>query len=124
MSILIVDDEAEIREMLDLMLSKAGYQVECVGNGEEAVKKFQNMCYDLLITDVVMPEKDGVAAMLELRELCPNVKIIAMSGGGVIPPETYLEVAAKLGATKTFTKPLNTRELLSAVVELIGEPEN
>lgn len=123
MSILIVDDEPEIREMLEMMLGKAGYDTETVANGEEAVNKCKMKCYDLLITDVVMPEKDGVATMLELRDLCPEVKIIAMSGGGVIPPETYLEVAAKLGASKTFTKPLDTRELLNAVRELIGKPE-
>jgi DNA-binding response OmpR family regulator len=122
MSILIVDDESEIREMLEMMLGNAGYETESVSNGEEAVNKFKEKNYDLLITDVVMPEKDGVAAMLELRSSLPGIKIIAMSGGGVIPPETYLEVAAKLGASKTFTKPLNTRELLNAVKELIGEP--
>ncbi len=119
--ILIVDDEPDIREMLELMLKKAGYETECAQNGEVALEILnKGKRFKLLVTDVVMPEMDGVTTIMEVIKKFPNMKVLAMSGGGVIPSETYLEMADKLGACRTFAKPLNIKEFLDAVKELVG----
>jgi DNA-binding NtrC family response regulator len=116
--ILIVDDEADIREMLEIMLEREGYETVTASNGEEAVKEAGKRKFDLIITDVVMPEMDGITEIQEILKQQPEMKVIAMSGGGAIPPETYLEMIKKLGAEKTFTKPLQRTEFLKAVKEL------
>lgn len=119
--ILVIDDEEDIREMLRIMLKRAGYEALTAPNGAAAAKLLESgEEIDLIITDVVMPEVDGIATIIESKKSRPAMKIIAISGGGVIPPETYLEMAEKLGASKTFTKPLQIKELLTAVQELLS----
>ena len=119
--LLIIDDEEDIREMLRIMLKRAGYEALTAPNGSAAAKLLEaGEEIDLIITDVVMPEVDGIATIIETKKKRPGMKIIAISGGGVIPPETYLEMAGKLGAARTFTKPLQIKEVLAAVKELLA----
>jgi DNA-binding response OmpR family regulator len=118
--ILIIDDEVQIREMLGQMLSREGYQVVYAEDGKVGMNVCREQDIDLIITDIIMPEKDGIEMILELRHDFPDLKVIAISGGGRLGPDGYLEMAQKLGAHKTFFKPFNRREILDAVQELLS----
>ena len=118
--ILIIDDEEQIREMLTQMLSREGYQVVNAKNGKEGMAACRENPVDLIITDIIMPEKDGIEMILELRHDFPNLKVIAISGGGRLGPNGYLEMAKKLGAHRTFFKPFNRKEIIDGVKELLG----
>jgi DNA-binding NtrC family response regulator len=119
--ILIIDDEEQIREMLAQMLTREGYEVVHADNGKEGMKACREQNVDLIITDIIMPEKDGIEMILELRHDFPHLKVIAISGGGRLGPDGYLEMAQKLGAHRTFFKPFNRKEILGAVQELLNE---
>ena len=116
--ILIIDDEASIRNLLTKILNRAGYETICAADGKEGLKLQNQTPADLVITDLIMPEKDGIETIMELRKDFPDVKIIAMSGGGRIEPKTYLNIAKNLGATRSFKKPFDQKELL-ATIDLI-----
>ena len=118
--ILLVDDDAGIRKVLRMNLEKAGYKVMEAGNGSEALKIQQKYPADLVITDIIMPEKEGVETILEFRREFPDVKIIAISGGGDLDSELHLGLAKQAGALFTFAKPVKREVLLEAVEELIG----
>jgi DNA-binding NtrC family response regulator len=117
--ILIIDDESQIRSMLRLMLERVGYDVIEAADGMEGIKQYRDNPADLIITDLIMPNKDGIGTIIELKKEFPQVKIIAMSGGGVNRPEGYLDGAKKLGATRTLTKPIDRDEMLNAVRETL-----
>jgi CheY-like chemotaxis protein len=117
--ILVIDDESQIRSMLRLMLERAGYEVFEAPDGLEGIKSYRENPADLIISDLIMPNKDGIGMMIELKKEFPDVKIIAMSGGGLNKPEGYLEGAKKLGAEHTLTKPIDRTQLLRAVKDTL-----
>ena len=119
--ILIIDDESQIRSMLRLMLERGGYEVIEAADGMEGIRQYRDNPADLIITDLIMPNKDGIGMIIELKKEFPKVKIIAMSGGGVNRPEGYLDGAKKLGATRTLTKPIDREEMLGAVKETLKD---
>ena len=121
--ILIIDDEEQIRSMLRLMLERDGYEVVEAPDGIEGIKAYRQKPADLIITDLIMPNKDGIGMIIELQKEFPDVKIIAMSGGGLNKPEGYLKGAKKLGAACTLTKPIDREKMLRAVKNIIkGTP--
>ncbi len=117
--ILIIDDEAMIRNLLVQILEREGYETVTASGGKDGIKIYRENPADLIITDLLMPEKDGIETIMELRRDFQDVKIIAMSGGGKIDPETYLEIAKTMGAIEIITKPFGLRELLEKVQELL-----
>ena len=117
--ILLVDDDQQVRNMLKLTLERAGHAIVEADNGNIAVQKFQRNDIDLVITDIVMPEKEGIETIMELRSLDPAVKIIAISGGGRINPDDYLNWARRFGVRHTFKKPVDRAQLLEAINELL-----
>ena len=119
--ILVVDDNNELREMTSRVLRNAGHIVTGATNGNEATRLVQDNTFDLVITDLVMPEKDGIETIMELHRKIPALKIIAMSGGGLIAPENYLVFAQQLGAAQTLAKPFPRDELLAAVDRVLSE---
>ena len=119
--ILIIDDEPQIRSMLRLMLERVGYEVTEAPDGIEGIRRYRENPADLIITDLIMPNKDGIGMIIDLKKEFPKVKIIAMSGGGVNRPEGYLDGAKKLGATRTLTKPIDRDEMLNAVKETLKD---
>jgi len=121
--ILVLDDELSILLMIKKMLEKAGHEVSLALNGREGMELFEKNRPDLLITDIIMPEKEGLETIFELRRKHPELKIIAISGGGRISPDGYLPGAKLLGADMTFQKPLNQKEFLQAVSQLLNKPE-
>ena len=119
--VLIIDDEPYILLMLKKMLEKAGYEVDLASNGKEGMELFEQHSADLVITDIIMPDKEGLEIILEMKKQRPDLKIIAISGGGRISPESYLECATHFGAARVFQKPFKQKELVSAVNELIAK---
>ncbi len=119
--ILVIDDDNMFGDMLRNLLNDAGYHVFVAQNGVEALRHQKQNPVDLILTDIVMPEKEGIATIIEFRKKYPATKIIAMSGGGRINSVDYLEIAAKLGAQRTFAKPFRTGNILAAVNELLKE---
>ena len=119
--ILIIDDESQIRSMLRLMLERVGYEVDEAADGIEGIRQYRENPADLIITDLIMPNKDGIGMIIDLKKEFPRVKIIAISGGGVNRPEGYLDGAKKLGATRTLTKPIDRDEMLKAVKETLKD---
>jgi DNA-binding NtrC family response regulator len=117
--ILVIDDDSAIREMLRELLTEQGYSVELAEDGEKAMELMQKDRFDLIITDIVMPEKDGISVIIHLMKQYPETKCLAMSGGGRISSKTYLNLADKLGASKTLEKPFELSEMLNAIVECL-----
>jgi CheY-like chemotaxis protein len=122
--ILLVDDDDAVRDILRKALQAAGHEVEEASNGALALAAYRRRPSDVVITDLVMPEKDGLEAIIELRRLDPAVKIIAMSGGGrtLGPPQLYLESARTFGALDILSKPFTVSALLKAVSEVLARP--
>ncbi len=118
--ILVVDDDFQILAMLKRTLEKTGYEVFTAINGKEAMKCIHQKPPDLVITDLIMPEKEGIETIIEIRQLFPDLKIIAMSGGGRIVPEHFLAIAKTIGADKIYAKPFDRKELLKGVRELLA----
>ena len=117
MRILLIDDDANLREILAEMLTDAGYEVVEARNGTEGVKLYRNKPFDLVVTDLLMPEKDGLEVVMELRKDFPKVKIITLSGGTAYGAS--LETSRVLGAARTLRKPFLEAELLEAVQEVL-----
>ena len=118
--ILIIDDEVIIRDLLVNMLEREGHETATASSGKAGMKIQREYPADLIITDIIMPEKEGLETIMELRKDFQDVKIIAMSGGGKIDSETYLQMAKTLGAIKSITKPIYRNELLKTVQELLS----
>jgi len=119
--ILIADDEAQVRAGLRLLLTRAGYEVDEASNGKEAIRIHRQNPADLIITDVVMPDMDGLEVIIQLVAECSETKIIAMSGGGRISHNSYLQQCKLLGAVQAFSKPISNDKLLAAIREELGE---
>lgn len=117
--ILIIDDEDIARRMFRIMLEREGHEVAEASNGNEGLERIRDFKADLVITDIVMPEKEGIETIKDLRKEFPEVKIIAISGGGRITPDAYLEVAESMGADASFEKPIRREKLVKAVEELL-----
>jgi CheY-like chemotaxis protein len=119
-SILVIDDDAQFRKMLCKLLEKDGHAVVEASGGQEGIQRYRRSPTDLVITDIVMPDKEGIETIIELRRQFSDVKIIAMSGGGQIGPDSYLDLAQKLGACQTLTKPVDRQALRSAIENVLA----
>ena len=118
--ILVIDDEAMMRNMLRQLLEREGYEVFDASDGDEGLKIQMQHPVELVITDLIMPEKEGFETIKEIREQSPDTKVIAVSGGGGIEPRFYLHFAKESGATRTLMKPFRRQELLAIVRELMS----
>lgn len=118
--ILVADDDAQVRKMLRSTLERAGHEVIEAADGCQAVEIYDPDSVDVVITDIVMPKKEGIETIMELKTINPAVQIIAISGGGRINPEDYLQWAHRFGVANTFTKPVDRQELLATIAELTG----
>ena len=122
--ILVIDDEELMLTYLRDLLEAEGYEVITAANGAEGLALFETDPVDLVITDIIMPVKDGLDTILELKKQSPDLPVIAISAGGNIPKERYLAVASYMKNTKTLAKPFTRDQLISAVQEHLqpGEP--
>lgn len=118
--ILLIEDDAKFRKMLKLLLTHSGYDVVEAENGKKGIQAFQQAPCDLIITDVFMPEQDGLGVLRALIKSHPDLKAIAISGGGKRGVYRYLEYASLFGAKKTLIKPFESEEFLTAVEETLA----
>lgn len=118
--ILIIDDDESTISILTQILQDEGYEVVTAHDGEEGLAQFHSKPMDLVISDMVMPVKDGLDTILELKKIVPDLPVIAISAGGKIAKERYLEVAAYLGNTKTLAKPFSREQIVGAVKEQLA----
>lgn len=119
--ILVVDDDSQFRKMVCAILERAGHEVIEAVTGDMALRLYRERPTDLVITDLIMPGKDGIETIIELQKEFSDVKIIAISGGGAMRPEIYLDAASAFGAHCSLTKPIDRKILLAAVQGLVGE---
>jgi CheY-like chemotaxis protein len=116
--ILVIDDDGPIRDVFATILRKAGYEVVTAGDGREAFRNSRPESFDVVVTDISMPEMDGIEVITRLREAKPRPHVIAMSGN--FERELYLKMAGLLGAHHQLPKPVHPRELLEMVASLVG----
>ena len=117
--IMIVEDDISMREMLTEAFTRRKYKIIVAGNGHEALSKFKSSLISLVITDILMPDEDGLKVIMKLKEMNPGLKIIAISGGGKAGPGNYLSLAKALGANEIFTKPFPLKALIDNAEELL-----
>jgi len=118
--ILVIEDDEQFREMLAQMLEQSGHQVETAANGVLGMTQFRQSPPDLVITDILMPEKDGIDVIIDMKKEQDDVRIIAISGGRrTITPQFNLDSAALIGVRQTLTKPFNREQLLQAIQDAL-----
>jgi CheY-like chemotaxis protein len=122
-TILVIEDDPGVRRVLQHTLEYAGHTVKAVDNGRDALRAVNEKEPDLVVTDIVMPDSDGLEVIRILTSDHPAVRIIAISGGGMIHRTTYLELAHLLGAHLTLQKPVLPSDLIFAVTELLDDPQ-
>jgi len=118
-SILLVDDDEQFRSMLSESLSRAGYEVTEARDGNEGIQLYRDRPFDLIITDLIMPEKEGLETIQEFRRNYPEIKIIAISGGSRHGPVDYLKIAKAFGARHALAKPFTRQEILEVVAQVL-----
>ena len=131
--VIIIDDEEDIRAVLKEIFVRADFDVRVASDGEEGLNLLREESADLVITDIIMPGKDGVQTAYDIRMEFPKTKIIVMSGGGNVSPQdyepsaitttAYLASAAEIGADLTLTKPFDRKELIKTARELIAQTD-
>ncbi len=121
--ILVIDDEPSVLDVLRKILHLEGYEVITAANGEEGLELFRQFPCDLVITDMVMPVKDGLQTILELRKERPDIPVLAISGGGNISKERYLVIAGYLDRVITIPKPFSVESITEAVAKLLFETD-
>lgn len=118
--IIVIDDDPNILAVLEGMLKKAGHTVHSARDGIEGLRLFREQKPRLLITDIVMPEKDGMEIISEVKRAARDVKIIAISGGADFIPDHYLDTAQLFGADRILKKPFSFPDLTAAIEELLS----
>jgi CheY-like chemotaxis protein len=119
MRILVVEDDGQVRKMVCKVLGNQGYDFVEAANGKEVFKILKNKVnIKIVVADIIMPEKDGLEIIQELKRDYPDIKILAISGGGKISAQNYLVLAQKVGADLILKKPFNKQELLDAIKKL------
>jgi len=117
-SVLVVDDNADMRSFVKIVLERAGFEAQVAADGRGALELQRAHPVDVLITDIFMPERDGIEIIHQFKSAFPQVKIIAMSGGGRVSSMDYLPVAAEIGADLVLRKPFAAATLLSMLQDL------
>jgi DNA-binding response OmpR family regulator len=113
--ILVIDDEQMLRRTLRALLERAGHLVVEAEDGNQGLAQFDLQKPDLVLTDIIMPDREGVETIGEMLRRAPETPIIAMSGGGSRGGDLFLTLAKQLGASATLTKPIRQAELIAAV---------
>lgn len=118
--ILVIEDDSQVRRIIALVLERAGHAVTTACHGMEGIKRNREDPAELIVTDIFMPEEDGLGVIMTLRKENRTASILAISGGNVGQPN-WLEVAARIGATRTLAKPFVAGELVGIVTQMLAE---
>jgi DNA-binding response OmpR family regulator len=119
--ILLVDDDDLVANLLHKILTRAKHQVFRARDGAAALQLYDSRAVDLVLTDLIMPDMDGLELIRKLRQADPALKIIAMSGGGRNTSGSYLSIAQQMGAARTLAKPFSGEELVAAIETVLGK---
>ncbi len=119
--ILVIDDNDTVRLSMRLALEDADHEVDEAPDGAAGLEHLRRHVPDLVVTDIFMPEKEGLETIDEIRRDYPAVKIIAISGGGRIEPQDYLDIAKQLGADRSLIKPFDIQLLVNTIDELLQD---
>lgn len=117
--ILIIDDDIAVRETISQLLEDDGHVVFVAEDGRRGLKAFRSEQPDLVVTDIIMPEKEGIQTIIEIRTERPDAKIIAISGGGRIGNTDFLKIARQIGAREIMTKPFEPDDFLACVTRCL-----
>ena len=120
--VLVVDDELAIREFATEALSAAGFLTSVAGDGDEAIRSLEVVPFDLAVVDILMPDKEGVETIIEIKRRWPDCKIVAMAGEGRVSAADYLRLATYFGADATMTKPLTNQAVVETVRGMLSKP--
>ena len=123
LKVLVIDDSSVIVDYIKGNLEEAGYEVRTANNGRSGIEMIDRYDLDLVITDIIMPERDGVEVMMHIKRLHPELRTIVMTSGGAIPAKDHLSMASMLGADFVIEKPVNQHKLLSTI-SLIENPSS
>jgi DNA-binding response OmpR family regulator len=118
--ICVIDDDESVRQTVGRILSSAGYAVVNAADGAKGLEAVEQSSPVMIITDIVMPNREGIETILEAKKRFPGIPIIAISGGGRSGPQSFLDLARKLGADDCLAKPFRPTELLDKVAALLG----
>ncbi|HSI09052.1 MAG: response regulator [Rariglobus sp.] len=120
--ILLIDDDEPFRSVLKVSLQQMGHDVIDARDGCEGVALYTGGGFDIVVTDLIMPDKEGIETIMDLRKLNPAVKIIAMSGGGRVTSVDYLQIARQVGAKRILAKPFLYEDIKVAIEQLMESP--
>ena len=118
MNVLIVEDDAVYAKAIRSVLRKQGYKISFTDNGVDAIEKFKQESFDLVITDIFIPDKEGIELIQEIREINPTVKIIAISSGGNVGRTSFLKLAEAMGANTGLEKPFGPDKIIEVINSL------
>jgi len=118
--ILIIDDDRAVQLSVQFTLEREGHQVVCASDGNEGLRAFTSQTPDLVVTDLIMPNKEGIETIMQIRERDAKTPILAISGGGRLSNVDFLKMAAKVGANAILAKPFERQELIAAVRRLLA----
>lgn len=120
--ILLIEDDALVSRTMEFVFKKAGHETIVASDGIQGLVKFKSENPDIVISDIVMPDKDGIETIREIRGISKDVPIIAVSGGGRTHNFDFLRVAEKMGATEVVKKPFHNADIVALVERLLKEP--
>lgn len=115
MKILVIDDNSAVRDVAAIALARAGHEAQVASNGREGLEIAMRHPLDVVVTDVFMPECDGIEVIRALRERQPDLPLVAISGGSLSLGQDFLKIAGHLGAVATLSKPFEPKELVAVV---------
>jgi CheY-like chemotaxis protein len=122
--ILLVDDDDQFRDTVQALLERLGHVVEIARSGTEALARYRELRPGLVITDVIMPDTEGLETIREIRRIAADARIIAMSGGGRKGTTMYLKHAKAMGAAVTLAKPFASRQLAKAIEAALSSQQS
>jgi DNA-binding NtrC family response regulator len=116
-SILLIDDNEEFSRLMQIGLGRLGHKVTIAFDGDEGLRALRANSYDIVITDIIMPGREGLETIIEVKRMYPDMPILAISGGGITGKTAFLEAAKKLGATDALEKPFSIAYLNASILQ-------
>jgi DNA-binding response OmpR family regulator len=121
-NVILIDDDIELLRQMAAAFHSAGYKVRAAPDGQAGLAHFMAEAAELVVTDIIMPNREGIETIVELRKASPSVKVVAISGGYRVGPDDFLQLARHVGADGALAKPFRLAELVALAGKLLGTP--